>query len=162
MLSTFTFFTSEFHPFDHPWAWARFRPLEVTNLGLSLPAFGDGGVSTQDLAQAIGTASILFQSGLLIALLLLLIRRWGGTAPIGLVNVRLHPQWGGDAPAARRSLGSAIHHRSRHRCGLALPLAPTRDAAARSGASLCSPDKTEPTASYRVSTPVVRRVSRWL
>ncbi len=83
MLSTFTFFTGEFHPFDHPWAWARFRPLEVTNLGLSLPAFGDGGVSTQDLAQAIGAASILLQSGLLIALLLLLIRRWGAQLPLG-------------------------------------------------------------------------------
>jgi hypothetical protein len=83
MLSTFTFFTSEFHPFDHPWAWTRFRPLEVSNIGLSLPPFAEGGVSTQDLAQAIGTSSILLQSGLLVALVLLMIRRWGAQLPLG-------------------------------------------------------------------------------
>ncbi len=83
MLSLFTFFTSEFHPFDHPWAWARFRPLEVSNLSLSLPAFGDGGVGTRDLAQAVGMSSIILQSGLLIGLLLLMIRRWGAQLPLG-------------------------------------------------------------------------------
>jgi hypothetical protein len=83
MLSAFTFFTSEFHPFDHPWAWTRFRPLEITNVGLALPAFSDGGVSTQDLAQAIGTSSIVLQSGILIGVLLLLIRRFGERLPLG-------------------------------------------------------------------------------
>jgi hypothetical protein len=83
MLSTFTFFTREFHLIDHPWAWARFRPLEVSNLSLSLPAFGVGGVSTQDLAQAVGMSSILLQSGLLIALLLLLVQRFGAQLPLG-------------------------------------------------------------------------------
>jgi len=83
LLSVFTFFTSEFHPFDHPWAWIRFRPLEVSNVGLALPAFGDGGVSTQDLAQAVGTSSIILQSGLLIAVLLLMIRRLGERLPFG-------------------------------------------------------------------------------
>jgi hypothetical protein len=83
MLSSFTFFTSEFHPFDHPWAWSRFRPLEISNVALGLPAFGSGGVSTQDIAQAIGTASILLQSGVLVALLLLAIRRWGKQLPFG-------------------------------------------------------------------------------
>jgi hypothetical protein len=83
MLSLFTFFTSEFHPFDHPWAWVRFRPLEVSHLSLSLPAFADGGVSTQDLAQTVGVSSIILQSGLLIGLLLLMIRRWGAQLPLG-------------------------------------------------------------------------------
>src|SRR6266567_8059404 len=72
LLSALTFFTSEFHPFDHPWAWIRFRPREISNSALALPAFRDGGVSTQDLAQAVGTSSIILQSCLLIALLLLL------------------------------------------------------------------------------------------
>lgn len=83
LLSIFTFFTSEFHPFDHPWAWTRFRPLEVSNSGLALPTFGEGGVSTQDLAQAVGTSSIILQSGILMAVLLLMMRRFGERLPFG-------------------------------------------------------------------------------
>ena len=83
LLSIFTFFTSDFHPFDHPWAWNRFRPLEISNLGLGLPSFGNGSVSTQDLAQAVGTISILLQSSLLVALLLLMIRHFGARLPFG-------------------------------------------------------------------------------
>jgi hypothetical protein len=83
LLSIFTFFTSEFHPFDHPWAWIRFRPLAISNIGLALPAYGDGGVGTQDLAQAVGMSSIILQSGLLIGLLLLMVRRWGAQLPLG-------------------------------------------------------------------------------
>lgn len=83
MLSILTFFTSEFHPFDHPWAWTRFRPLEISNRALGLPSFGEGGVSVQDLAQALGTSSIALQSGILMALLLFAIRRFGSHLPVG-------------------------------------------------------------------------------
>ncbi|GHP01135.1 hypothetical protein KSF_111820 [Reticulibacter mediterranei] len=89
VLSTLTFFTSEFHPFDHPWAWTRFRPVEIANQGLGLPAFGDGGVSTQDLAQAIGVSSIVLQSALLVSLLLFAIRRFGTLLPSGALLVVL-------------------------------------------------------------------------
>lgn len=41
------------------------------------------GVSTQDLAQAVGTSSILLQSGLLVALLLFMIRHFGRRLPLG-------------------------------------------------------------------------------
>jgi hypothetical protein len=87
LLSILTFFTSEFHPFDHPWAWTRFRPLEISNRALGLPAFGDGGVSTQDLVQAVGASSIALQSGILVALLLFAIRRFGTHLPIGSLVV---------------------------------------------------------------------------
>ncbi len=83
LLSILTFLTSEFHPFDHPWAWTRFRPMEISNRALGLPPFGDGGVSTQDLAQAVGMSSIALQSGILVALFLFAIRRFGSHLPVG-------------------------------------------------------------------------------
>src|SRR6266567_5194951 len=53
LLSALTFFTSEFHPFDHPWAWIRFRPREISNLALTLPAFRDvGGDKPRNLTLA--------------------------------------------------------------------------------------------------------------
>jgi hypothetical protein len=89
LLATLGFFTSEFHPFDHPWAWARFEPLQISSRGLGLPAFADGGVSTQDLAQAVGVSSILLQSGILVALYLFAIRRFGMRLPVGSLAVIL-------------------------------------------------------------------------
>ncbi len=53
LLAIFSFFTSESHPFDHPWAWLRLRPLP------------------------------LVQAGILMGLLLLMIRRWGAQLPLG-------------------------------------------------------------------------------
>jgi hypothetical protein len=89
LLATLSFFTSEFHPFDHPWAWARFEPLELSSQALGLPVFADGGVSTQDLAQAVGVSSIMLQSGILVALYVFAIRRFGMGLPIGALAVIL-------------------------------------------------------------------------
>ena len=83
LLAIFTFFTAEFHPLVHPWASVRFRPLALTSAELGLPAMPVGGVSSQDMAGTIGMGSILIQSGLLMALLLFMIRRWGVHLPLG-------------------------------------------------------------------------------
>jgi hypothetical protein len=88
-LSTLTFFTSEFHPFDHPWAWTRFQPVAFSSRVLGLPGFGDGGVGAQDLAQAVGVSGIVLQSGILVALLLYTIRRFGMRLPTGALAVML-------------------------------------------------------------------------
>jgi hypothetical protein len=83
LLSTLTFFTSEFHPFDHPWARVRFQPLALSSRALGLPAFADGGLGAQDLAQTVGVSSIVLQSGILVALYLFAIRRFGMGLPVG-------------------------------------------------------------------------------
>jgi len=83
LLSTLSFFTSEFHPFDHPWAWMRFEPTEISSRALALPPFGDGGLGAQDLAQVIGVSSIALQCAILMALFLFAIRRFGMRLPVG-------------------------------------------------------------------------------
>jgi hypothetical protein len=83
LLSIFTFFTSESHPFDHPWAWVRVRPLALDPRALGLPAMALGGAGSQDLAETLGISSILIQTGVLMALVLLMIRRWGARLPRG-------------------------------------------------------------------------------
>jgi len=83
LLAIFSFFTSESHPFDHPWAWVRLRPLVLDATALGLPAMPAAGVGSQELAETLGISSILLQSGLLMGLLLLMIRRWGVQLPLG-------------------------------------------------------------------------------
>jgi hypothetical protein len=83
LLALFTFFTSESHPFDHPWAWVRLRPLPLDATALGLPAMPGPGVGSQELAETLGMSSILLQSGMLMGLLLLMIRRWGTQLPLG-------------------------------------------------------------------------------
>lgn len=83
LLAIFTFFTAEFHPLVHPWASVRFRPLALTSAELGLPATPVGGLGSQDMAGTIGIGSILIQSGLLMALLMFMIRRWGAQLPLG-------------------------------------------------------------------------------
>ena len=83
LLAIFSFFTSEAHPLVHPWAYLRLRPLALDASTLGLPALQAGGVGSQELAQTLGMSSILLQTGVLMALLLLMIRRWGAQLPLG-------------------------------------------------------------------------------
>jgi hypothetical protein len=83
LLAIFSFFTSEAHPLVHPWAWVRLRPLALDAAGLGLPAVQSGGVGSLELTQTLGMSSILLQTGVLMALLLLMIRRWGAQLPLG-------------------------------------------------------------------------------
>jgi hypothetical protein len=83
LLAIFSFFTSESHPFDHPWASIRLRPLALDASALGLPAIAAGGASVQELAETLGMTSILIQTGVLMGLLLLMIRRWGTQLPLG-------------------------------------------------------------------------------
>lgn len=84
LLAIFTFFTSEAHPFAHPWASARLRPLALDAAALGLPALQAGGAGSQELAETLGMSSILTQTGVLMALLLLMIRRWArGSRSVG-------------------------------------------------------------------------------
>jgi len=87
VLAILTFFTAEFHPLDHPWAWIGFRPTATpfvpSHTGISLPALLDAGGTSQDIAETLGMSSIVLQSGLLLALVVLLIRRWGAMLPLG-------------------------------------------------------------------------------
>ena len=83
LLSILTFFTTESHPFDHPWASLRLRPADMDSAALGLPAMAAGGAGIRDLAETLGISSILLQSSLLMGLLLLMIRRWGAQLPLG-------------------------------------------------------------------------------
>ena len=87
VLAILTFFTGEFHPFTHPWAWVGFRPGDSpfvpSHTPLSPSAELSAGGTSQNIAETLGMSSILIQSGLLLALVLLLIRRWGTTLPVG-------------------------------------------------------------------------------
>jgi hypothetical protein len=64
-LSILTFITEYLHPFTATWAAVSNRP------------------SSDFFGQALGTASIMFQSGLLMGLVLLAVRRWGRALPLG-------------------------------------------------------------------------------
>ena len=83
LLAIFSFFTSESHPFDHPWASVRLRPLALDATALGLPAMPGPGISSHELAETLGMSSILIQTGVLMGLLLLMIRRWGTQLPLG-------------------------------------------------------------------------------
>jgi hypothetical protein len=83
VLAIFSFFTSESHPFDHPWAWVRLRPPALDATALGLPSLPAAGVGSQEMAETLGISSILIQSGILMDLLLLMIRRWGAQLPVG-------------------------------------------------------------------------------
>ncbi len=83
LLAIFSFFTSESHPYDHPWAWVGLRPLALSATALGLPAMPAPGVGSQELAETLGISSILIQAGILMGLLLLMIRRWGAQLPLG-------------------------------------------------------------------------------
>jgi hypothetical protein len=83
LLAIFSFFTSESHPFDHPWASVRLRPLALDATALGLPAMPAASVGSQELAETLGMSSILIQSGVLMGLLLLMIRRWGTQFSLG-------------------------------------------------------------------------------
>jgi hypothetical protein len=83
LLAILSFFTSESHPFDHPWAWVRLRPVALDARALGLPAMPAAGVGSQELAETLGISSILIQSGMLIGLLLLMVRRWDTRLPLG-------------------------------------------------------------------------------
>jgi len=83
LLAIFSFFTSESHPFDHPWASVRLRPLALDATALGIPTMPGAGVGSQELAETLGMSSILIQSAVLIGMLLLMIRRWGTQLPLG-------------------------------------------------------------------------------
>jgi hypothetical protein len=83
LLAIFTFFTAESHAFVHPWASAKFRPADLGPAALGLPPMPAGGVGTQDIALTLGVSSILFQTVMLMGMVLLMIRRWGATLPAG-------------------------------------------------------------------------------
>jgi hypothetical protein len=89
LLAILTFFTSESHPFVHPWAWIRFRPTAMDPANLGLPSMPAGGVGPQDLALTVGIGSFLIQTVVLSALLLLAIRRWGALLPLGWLTFAL-------------------------------------------------------------------------
>lgn len=86
LLSMFTFFTAESHPFVHPWAWSKFEPRALGPAALALPPMPAGGVGPRELAQTIGVSSFLIQSSILMGLALLLIRRWGRGMPFGWIT----------------------------------------------------------------------------
>jgi hypothetical protein len=89
LLALLTFFTSELHPFVHPWAWVRFRPNLVDPAALGLPPLAAGGMSSRELAETLGIGGIVVQATLLMALVLLLIRRWGSNLPAGWLTCML-------------------------------------------------------------------------
>ncbi len=78
LLSLFTFFTAEAHPFVHPWAWIKFRPHPLDPRALGLPSLPSGGVGPRELAETLGVGSFIIQSATLVGLILLLVRRWAG------------------------------------------------------------------------------------
>jgi hypothetical protein len=100
LLALFSFFTGEFHPLMHPWAAARFRPIEIGPGALGLPSMPAGGVGTQDFTLTLGVSSILFQTIVLMGMLLMVIRRWGAALPVGWLTFLL----------TMNSLGLAIFH----------------------------------------------------
>ena len=89
LLAMFTFFSAESHPFVHPWAWTKFEPRALDPAALGLPPMQAGGVGPREFAQTLGVSSFLIQSGILVGLLLLLIRRWGAGLPLGWMTFLL-------------------------------------------------------------------------
>ena len=70
-LSTLTFFTEYAHPFTLTWAAEGHRTSDLF--------FG----------QALGVSSIILQSGILMGIVLLAVRRWGPTLPLGSLTIIL-------------------------------------------------------------------------
>ncbi len=86
LLSLFTFFTAEAHPFVHPWAWIKFRPHPLDPRALGLPSLPSGGVGPRELAETLGVGSFIIQSATLVGLILLLVRRWAADLPFGWIT----------------------------------------------------------------------------
>jgi hypothetical protein len=86
LLSVFTFWTMFTHPLSRPWAAVGNRPtapifpLVAPNPDL---VTHDGGIFSIDIGQSLGIDDILLQTALLMALVLLLVRRWGWRVPHG-------------------------------------------------------------------------------
>lgn len=88
VLSLFTFFTQYSHPFSRPWPAAGNRPTStVFPVESPDPLFRGGGIPGLFVAQATGVANILLQSGLLIGVVLLAVRRWGWSLPPGSLTI---------------------------------------------------------------------------
>ncbi len=89
LLAILSFFTSEMHPFVHPWASAPFKPSFVAPSGLGLPPAPSGGVATTEIVQTLGLVSFVLQALVVVAITLFLIRRWGSTLPAGWLTAFL-------------------------------------------------------------------------
>jgi hypothetical protein len=86
LLAILTFFTSESHPLVHAWAWERVRPLPLTSRDLGLPTSAAGGLDIREIVETLGVTGVIVQSGMMMALLLSMIRRWGGRLPLGWIS----------------------------------------------------------------------------
>jgi hypothetical protein len=100
LLAILAFFTSESHPITHPWAATRFRPAALSTTALGLPTPPLGGLGVRELIEMLGISGVIIQSALLMALVLLLVLRWGSQLPFGWLTLLL----GGSA------LGASILH----------------------------------------------------
>jgi hypothetical protein len=85
-LGILTFFTSESHPLAHAWAWERVRPLPLTSHELGLPPEAAGGLDVHEIVETLGVTGVIVQSGIMMALLLSMLRRWGGRLPLGWIS----------------------------------------------------------------------------
>lgn len=70
LLSAFTFFTQDAHPFGLTWPAEALRPSPATVRLLGYPS------STEEIFQLLGAFGIVLQSGILMGVVLLALRRW--------------------------------------------------------------------------------------
>jgi hypothetical protein len=90
LLSLCTFWTMFAHPLSRPWAAVGNRPTTlVWRLVAPTPNLltQDGGLSSLDISQILGIDDILLQTALLMGLVLLTVRRWGGQLPRGSLTL---------------------------------------------------------------------------
>lgn len=84
LLGLFTFFTQIIHPIGHPWAAVGNHPTsDFFPVLAAEPLIQGHGPSSVDVGQAIGIGSVLVQTGLLMGVILLVVRRWGFALPLG-------------------------------------------------------------------------------
>lgn len=88
VLSSLAFFTQYAHPIARPWAALGNRPTVASfPVKAADPAFNSEGLSTVQMNHAMGIASLLLQTGLLMGIVLLAIGRWGWYLPLGSLTI---------------------------------------------------------------------------
>jgi len=88
LLSALTFFTQYSHPLARPWAALGNRPTAAMfPLQAPDPPIRGGTVSSTVVGHSMGVAGILLQTGLLMGVVLLAVRRWGGSLPTGSLTI---------------------------------------------------------------------------
>jgi hypothetical protein len=88
VLSSLAFFTQYAHPIARPWAALGNRPLvPALPVQAADPAFDSEGLGTVALNHAMGVASVLLQTGLLMGVVLMALVRRNWSLPIGSLTI---------------------------------------------------------------------------